>query len=179
MKGRRQRKGWGLKKKGIRGASRVDTLDYSWNPRSGGKVCLPSGRGGNKIPPNNSKKGTSLLQSKQQRRCTDLHKFGALNAESETSLRWGGVSSLEAHVWRFPSTKGELLLKRPKGKKSLSPPATTLTYPPVNTHDTSYRSASLSGLSGHLCGRHRGVRGGEDAATLMGTLSPFRAVVVV
>ena len=67
--------------------------------------------------------------------------------------------------------------KERKGKKSPPPLATTLTCPPVITHDTSYRSASLSGLSGHLCGRHRGVRGGEDAATLTGTLSPSRAVV--
>ena len=109
-----------------------------------------------------------------------MHNFAqswTLNVRIETSLRRGGVSSLEAHDWRFPSTEDELLPKRRKSKKSLPPLATTITCSPVITHNTSCKSASLSGLSGHLCGRHSGVRGGGDAATLTGTLSPSGAEV--
>ena len=119
-----------------------------------------------------TQKGTSLLQSKQQRKCTDLHEFGALNAKLETSLRRAGVSSLEVHGWRLPTTEGELLPKEQKGKKS--PPLPLLLYHALLSTLTTHRAnqQASQGLSGHLCGSHSGVRGGDDAATLSGTLSP-------
>ena len=124
-------------------------------------------------------KVSSRLQSRQQHRCTNLHKLGALNAGIEISLRRGGVSSLEAHVWLSRQQKVSFLpyktVKKVRSPPPLSPYSPIVLSYHYSRHIT--QSTSLSGLKCHLCGLHRGVRGGENAATLTGTLSSSIVVV--
>ena len=126
------------------------------------------------MPPNNSKRVRHCFNrssSAGARICTNL---GHSMPKMETSLRRAGVSPLEVHGWRLPTTESELLPL--KNKKVRSPlPSLLLLYHALwssrTTHHTNQQA--FLGLSDHLCGNRSGVRGGEDAATLAGALSPL------